>query len=208
MSTVAVEIEKIPFLRRARRLRRKLIAFSVAVGIAGLLVAGAVFTITNIYLPLQDLQQMNRSAFEKIHCDSQVCDISEFANAFQSKTPDFVIDKDTNFVLIADQPTADFARFPLHRSDTDFIMRFKQPATFATPSGELWRLRSTVEQLGSRRLAIMTGYAEQTSWKMPLPMQSAASIDKALEQQLSKIEATLRENNGELELRATFSSSR
>ena len=40
----------------------------------------------------------------------------------KKEIPDYVVDKETYFILSADQPTADFSGFVLHRTDPHFVM--------------------------------------------------------------------------------------
>ena len=66
----------------------------------------------------------------------QVCDISAIANDWEFAASDYVVDKDTNFLLNLDVPEGDFSDFELQRSDPAFISRFLMPASFSTPAGE------------------------------------------------------------------------
>jgi len=164
------------------------------------LVGGIVFYVTNVYIPGSTLQEINRKTFDKIHCAAQTCDVTEIANDFEFGGANYVLDKDTYFLLTFEPPEGDFSGFSLHRSDPAFIIRFQTPASFLTPAGESWRLYSAVKELGSTRVAIMVGYAERASWKMDVPLRSGRLIDAKLKDQLNRIQGSLREDNGRVEV--------
>jgi len=122
-----------------------------------MLFAGFFFFIVDVYRPLGRLNEVNRSAFENIHCDAQSCGIAGLANDWETTIPDYVFDKDSLFLLNIDSPAAEFSGFPFRYSDHSFIMRFKSPGDVFTPAGESWRLYSEVHQLGSKSVAVMVG---------------------------------------------------
>jgi hypothetical protein len=101
--------------------------------------------------------------------------------------------------LNLDVPEGDFSDFVLQRSDPAFINRFLMPASVSTPGGESWRLSSAMKQVGKRRVVVMVGYAEKASWKMDVPASSRL-IDANLREQLAKIQDSLREEGGKVEL--------
>jgi hypothetical protein len=197
---------RMEFLPRRRRFRRKAVVFSFSCALAALVVGGMVFFFLNMYLPLQQLQETNHETLYRVHCDAQTCDVAGIANAWDFDASDYVIDKDTYFVLSAGLPAAGFRGFVLHRSDPAFVSRFQQPSSFPAPSGETWRLRSAIRQAGSRQVAVMVGYAEKASWKMALPGPPNGIVDQELENQLKGIAGALRENNGQVELSRTARS--
>jgi len=114
--------------------------------------------------------------------------------------PDYVLDKNTRFILSAENPAAGFLRFPLRFSDPEFIRRFDRPAEIMTPAGEFWRLQSTEKQIGKVRLRFMVGYAEKASWKLDLPIPSNETIDAQLSDQLQKVVSAIREDDGKIEV--------
>jgi hypothetical protein len=200
MSTARVIIHDLHLPSGRWRLRRRVLLFSFSFAVIAMILSGSLFYVTNVYLPGKTLQETNRKTFERIHCTGETCDVTEIANDFEFGGADYVLDKDTNFLLSFEQPEGDFSGFALHRSDPAFIGRFQTPTSVLTPAGESWRLYSAVEELGSKRVAIMVGYAERASWKMDVPLPSGGLIDAKLKEQLNKIRGSLREDNGRVEV--------
>jgi len=168
--------------------------------LTAVLVGGIVFSVANVYIPVRELQETNQKTFERIHCDGQSCDVGEIASDWEFTGADYVLDKETYFLLNVEEPTADFPDFSLHRSDPEFVLRFQSPASETTPARESWRLCSGVKQIGSRRVPVMVGYAEHASWKLDMPLGSMDVIDEKLKEQVTKLGASLRESNGRLDV--------
>ena len=187
-----------------RRLRQRVFVFSVAFALLTVLFAGLFFFILDVYRPLRRLNEVNRSAFENIHCDAQACDIAGLANDWETTTPDYLLDKDSLFLLNVDSPAAEFGGFPFRYSDhsfiMSFIMRFKSPGDVITPAGESWRLYSEVHQLGSKSVVVMVGYALRASWKMDVDPPPSSVIDEGLKKQLDIIAARFRNGAAQVEL--------
>jgi schlafen family protein len=200
MSAVNAAIHQLGLRSRGRRLRRRVLLFSFSCAVIAALLGGVVFYVTNVYIPGRTLEETNQKTFQRIHCAAQTCDVTEIANDFEFDGADYVLDKDTYFLLNFGSQTGDFSRFALHRSDPAFIGRFQTPASVLTPAGESWRLYSAVKELGSKRVAIMVGYAEQASWKMDLPFRSGRPIDAKLKEQLDRIRNSLRVDDGQVEV--------
>lgn len=184
---------------RGHRLRRRVLLFALCSSIVGLLLGALIFCFTNVYVPLGQLRERNQATLGRIQCEAKVCDISAIANDWEFSASDYVVDRDTNFLLNLDVSEGDVPEFVLHRSDPAFINRFQVPASVSTPAGESWRLHSVIKQIGKRRIAVMVGYAEKASWKMDVPV-SASFIDANLKEQLAKIQDSLREDGGNVEL--------
>jgi Schlafen, AlbA_2 len=180
-------------------LRRRVLLFSLGSASFGLMLGAIIFCFTNLYVPLDELHERNRGTLGRIQCGPQACDVAEIANDWEFAASDYVVDKDTNFLLNLDVPEGDFSDFALHRSDPAFISRFQAPSSVSTPAGESWRLSSAMKQVGNRRVAVMVGYAEKASWKMDVPASSRL-IDANLKEQLAKIQDSLREEGGKVEL--------
>jgi len=117
------------------RLRRRLWLFSVASALIVLFLAGQLFIVMEVYIPLRSLQETNQKAFERIPCDATACDVSEIANAWESAWPDYLLHRDTYFLLNVEMPAAGFSGFPLRYSDLSFVNRFQTPANVQTPAG-------------------------------------------------------------------------
>jgi hypothetical protein len=195
MPSLGFSAKQPPFSPLRARLRRRLWLFSIASALVVLFLAGLLFAIMEIYIPLQGLHETNQKAFDRIHCDATACDVSEIANAWESAWPDYLLHRDTYFLLNVEMPAASFSGFPLHYSDLSFVNRFQTPASVQTPAGESWRLYSAIGHLGSKPVAIVVGYAERASWKADLPAPPTALIDQELKRQLSNIERAMREPN-------------
>jgi hypothetical protein len=58
------------FSPRPRRAARRI----VVVGFATLLMAGLVFFVTEVWIPLDRLHEINQTAFARIDCSPQYCD--------------------------------------------------------------------------------------------------------------------------------------
>src|SRR5713226_222648 len=93
---------------RARRLRRRVLIFSLLSALTAVLVGGIVFSVANVYIPVRELQETNQKTFERIHCDGQSCDVGEIASDWEFTGADYVLDKETYFLLNVEEPTADF----------------------------------------------------------------------------------------------------
>ncbi len=184
---------------RSHRLRRRVLLFSFCSAFMGLVLGALIFCFTNVYVPLEQLHERNLATLERIRCEPQVCDVSGIANDWEFSASDYVVDRDTNFLLNLDLPEGDFSEFVLQRSDPAFINRFQISASVSTPAGESWRLLSAIKQIGNHRVAVMVGYAEKASWKMDVPVSSRL-IDTNLKEQLVKIQDSLREKSGKVEL--------
>jgi schlafen family protein len=184
-----------PFSPLRARLRQRLRLFSIISALIVLFLAGLLFTIMEVYIPLQSLRETNQKAFDRIPCDATACDVSEIANSWESAWPDYLLHRDTYFLLNVEMPTAGFSGFPLHYSDLSFANQFQTPASVQTPAGESWRLYSAIDHLGSKPAAVVVGYAERVSWKADIPAAPTVLIDQELKRQLSDIERAVREPN-------------
>jgi hypothetical protein len=169
----------VQFSPRPRRATRRIVVFLQLDGFTALLIAGLVFSVTEVWIPLDRLHEINQTALTRIDCNPQSCDETELSSHWTVTTPDYVIDRvdnANNFILAADLPGAELAGFSLHFSDPTFIKRFSTPATVLTPAGESWRLLSEVKQVGSRPVAVMIGYTERVPWKLSLPVAQSDSF--------------------------------
>jgi hypothetical protein len=199
MTDSRAPLDQTRFSSRRARFRRRLLLFTFSFAMSTLLFGGVLFSVVEIYIPAKRLGETNQKTFERVHCDFQTCDVTEIANDWEFAASDYLLDKKTNFLLNIDQPAADFFGFPLRYSDPAFISRFNPPASISTPARESWRLYSATNQVGSRAVVVMVGYAEKASWKMDLPPPPTKLIDDRLKQQLASIERTLRENSGRVQ---------
>src|SRR6266851_1677146 len=88
------------------RLRRRLRLFSITSALTVLFLSGLLFTIMEVYIPLQSLHETNQKAFDRIPCDATKCDVSEIANSWESAWPDYLLHRDTYFLLNVEMPAA------------------------------------------------------------------------------------------------------
>jgi hypothetical protein len=113
--------------------------FSFGSAFLGLVLGALIFCFTNLYVPLEKLHERNQGTLERIQCEPQICDVSAIANDWEFIASDYVVDKDTNFLLNLDVPEGDFSDFVLQRSDPALSAGSRMPASVSTPAGESWR---------------------------------------------------------------------
>jgi hypothetical protein len=193
------KIDEIQFLPMRRRLRRRILLFSFLFASIVLILGLGMFSVIEVFLPAKMLEERNRETFARIDCGLQDCDISGIANDFEFNGSEFVLDKNTNFVLNLSWDES-FPDARLLFSDTAFAGKYSTPADCKTPSQEMWRLYSEEKQLGERRLVVAVGYASHASWKMDLPSGKPYVVDKALKGQAARIMEALRSEDGRIKL--------
>jgi len=182
------------FFPRRRRFRRKVLLFSFSCAVVALLIGGIVFALTSIYQPLRDAQGTHRKASDRIRCGVEECDITGVINDRELEPPDYVLHKDSRFLLYA--PPTDLPGFSLNYSDTTFAGRFETPASVRTQDGARWRLYSEKTVVGGKPVVVMVGYIENAPWKMDLPPPPAALVDGPLKEQVALIKGALLRNPG------------
>jgi len=144
-----------------RRASRKILRFSVAMGFAGALLTALVYVVS-AFPDLRTWSDLNLRALSEINCIGATCDTRAFVADWQSDPPDYVVDMQTGFLIFVTAPTtAEPGRFPqLDYSDTAFIERFREPASYNTPDGEVWRLYSRAAATDvNTNLEVIVGYA-------------------------------------------------
>jgi hypothetical protein len=128
----------------------------------------------------------------EINCASETCDTSRFTRDWQLEQPDYVIDTDTRyFIAFPTSTEEDGAHFaPLDYFDTTFIKKFRQPALYNTPDGEVWRLYSRQANVGENKFEILIGYGVKAPWKIveTLPSQ-IGTVDATLKREADEIAA-------------------
>src|SRR5690242_18745433 len=91
-----------------RRLRRRVVMFSVACGIASLLVGAVVFFVADVYAAIGKAAEANMQTLQRVHCDGKMCDMSDINADWDFAGSDYILDGNTYFVLRApDSPDAD-----------------------------------------------------------------------------------------------------
>ena len=184
-------IASFPSMRR--HVDQKILHFSCWVGAIAALFAAIVYVASAI----PNVQRSNRSnarAFEEIHCAGEVCDTTQFAKDWRTDQSDYVIDAADpkrpmyliDFPTSTEEDTLHFA--PLDYFDTAFVEKFRQPASYSTLDGEVWRLYSREVTMKDARLDILIGYAMKCSWKIvETPASLVDKVDSALKHEADEL---------------------
>ena len=182
-----------PFSSR-KRVNRKILCFSVLIGAAGALLTVCAY-VASAYPSVLYWRDVNLQALSEITCSGAMCDSSAFSTDWQWDDPDYLIDTQTRFFIDVATPTGDASgRFaPLDYSDTGFFARFRQPTSYNTLDGEVWRLYSRSVLLGGdKNLEVMVGYAVKAPSKpIETPASLIADVDAALKHEADKIARSL-----------------
>jgi hypothetical protein len=182
MSMEATERGVTPLSIR-RKVNGKILAFSLFIGATTTVLAALGF-IATIYPSLRRSQRVHQHIFNEITCTDTTCDTSVFSTDWKAGSADYIIDSRTRYFIDVPNPTEEspglFA--PLGYSDTSFIARFREPAWYETPDGEVWRLYSKESKVGDQKIEIIVGFAKTAPWKM---------VDTA-EPDVNLVDATLR----------------
>lgn len=172
-----------------RHVNRKILRFSLCIGILAAVLAALVY-VAAAYPSLHRAQEINLRTLSEIKCTGSTCDTSEFTTDWELGGSDYVVDTRTGYLLNCpvsseENPT----RFePLDFSDTTFIARFRQPTSYSTPDGEVWRLYSQTATRSGQRLEIIVGYAEKAPWKMiETPRSLIPAVDVGLKHESQQI---------------------
>jgi hypothetical protein len=168
-----------------RRIRR----FSLLIGVIGVLLTLFAYIGTTVPV-LRKYAESNRRALSEITCANAACDASKFLTDWSSEGTDYLIDTQTRFLIAGPTPTAEnpgrFTR--LDYSDTDFIVRFRQPGSYETPNREVWRLYSRPVEVDGKKMELIIGYAQRTPLKMiDTPSSQLGTVDQKLNEEADKI---------------------
>src|ERR1700730_15386462 len=87
---------------RSHRLRRRVLLFSFCSAFMGLALGALIFCVANAYAPLEQLHNRTLATLGTIQCERQVCNVSAIANDWEFAASDYVVDRDTNFLLNLD----------------------------------------------------------------------------------------------------------
>jgi hypothetical protein len=72
--------------------------------------------------------------------------------------------------------------------DTAFIRRFREPESWNTPEGELWRLYSREAKIGEKSEEICVGYALKAPWKiLETPDSLVNTVDEVLKREADRL---------------------
>jgi Putative DNA-binding domain len=176
-----------------RRVNSRILRFSLWMGLAAAFLAAFVF-IADAYPAARLWKDINLRTLSEISCSGATCDTSVYTTDWQLSGSDYVVDAQTRYLI--DVPTSsagNLVRFtPLDYSDTAFIARFRQPGSYSTPDGEIWRMYSRDANVGGKQFEIFIGYAEKAPWKVidTQPSQ-VGTVDAALRRDADRIAASL-----------------
>ncbi len=179
-----------PFSIR-RHVDRKIFRFSLSMGFAGVLLTVLVY-FAAAYPDLQRAQAINQHALSEINCTGTVCDTGKFATDDQHRLPDYVVDSETKYLVYVPQfqEEAPIRFAPLDFADTAFVSRFRNPTSYPTLDGEVWRLYSRLAptQMSGRHVEIIIGYALRApSSMLTTPDSEIPDVDAELRRQADKI---------------------
>ena len=176
-----------------RNVNRKILAFSLLIGVTATVLAAVVY-IALLYPFLLRSQEVHRHIFNEISCASDRCDTHVFTTDWRAGTADYIIDTKTRFFIDIPAPTVESPGSfgPLDYSDTGFIAQFRHPDWYETPDGEIWRLYSRKAKIDKQEFEIMVGFAKTAPWKMVDTLKPEIQlVDKTLEDETNKLEASL-----------------
>lgn len=176
-----------------QRVNHKILRFSLVIGVVAALLTAIVY-VASAYPTVRRWKEANVRALSEINCVGATCDTSRFIADAESGGADCVIDLQTRYFINVPMPTAENpGRFtPLDYSDTAFIARFRNPASYTTPDGEVWRLHSRAASVEGKDFEIIVGHQEKAPSKMieTVPSQLGA-VDAMLKRYASQIAASL-----------------
>jgi hypothetical protein len=180
-----------------RRVDRKILRFSLSIGAAAAFLAGFLY-IASAYPSVRRWKGNNLRGLAEISCAAETCDTSQFTTDWQLDEPDYVIDTQTLYLVTFPALTDEVPeQFPaLEHLDIAFIRRFREPTSYATPDGEVWRLYSRGARVAEKNVEIFIGYAVKAPWKMVETLQSQiGTVDAKLKIEVDKIAANLPTQN-------------
>src|ERR1700752_3070001 len=150
-----------------RLVKRRIRLFSILIGAAGILVTAVVYVGTT-FRALRAREESNRRMLSEIRCTDATCDTGMFLADWSLEGSDYLVDMRTRYLITSPTPTAEHpARFAqLDYADTTFIEGFRQPASYNTPDGEVWRLYSRPLEMDGKELEIIMGFQEKAPSKM------------------------------------------
>ena len=172
-----------------RHVERKILRFSLWVGATAAVFAAITYA-ASAFPTIQRSSRNNVRALAEIDCAGEACDTRQFAKDWQTDQADYVVDTSTMYLIVFPTSTEEEAEHfaPLDYFDTAFIEKFRQPATYNTLDGEVWRLYSHEVTIKGEDLDIVIGYAIQTPWKI---VETPAAL-------LDKVDAALKHEADEL----------
>jgi hypothetical protein len=156
-----------------QRLDSKIFRFAAAIGAIVLILAGALYGAA-FYPSVRRWQRINQQALAAIKCSDSGCDTTDFSSNWDVE-PDYVIDRRDRYSIWAPASSNENAQHyaPLDLADTGFMRKFREPASYHTPDGEVWRLFSRQARFDGRSAEVLVGHAEKSPTNMLETPQSA-----------------------------------
>jgi hypothetical protein len=172
-----------------RHVDRKILRLSLTIGAVSAIVTGLLQFVAS-YPEIQRGKQDNLRALSEISCSGERCDTSQFTRDWQAEEPDYVIDTQTMYLIDNPTPTGESVAHlgALDFLDIAFVKKFRQPTSYITPEGEVWRLYSRPANVGDRIVEIMIGCVLKAPWKMlATPQSLIVGLDAKLKQEADKV---------------------
>lgn len=167
-----------------KKLRKRILIFSVIVAFIFLILATGIFTAFGIIWPYHgEMKAHNSDAIRQIDHKENIYDISKLVNEPTYEGSDYILTKENFFIWFSN----DYPNFILNYSEPNFIEHFRTPDDYITPTNEQWRLYSRSKLINNRKnIEILVGWGEKTSDKM-VETPASPEIDVALKKQADNI---------------------
>jgi hypothetical protein len=179
-----------------RKIKRRIVRVSLLAGLVTALVASGVLFLEAV-LPFTDLAQKNHETLDRIHCGDlqqsihagkpRSCDVSGIYNASPFDTSDFVLTKDTYFLLLS---SPDLPGFWVNTVDIDFVRQLRKPTSKELPDGGMWRLYSHQAEVKGRSVEVIVGYTEWAPWVFA-KLRHTSRLDQQLKNEAIRIASGL-----------------
>lgn len=167
--------------------------FSLVMGFAA-----GVLTLT-VYIALASRsigrwKETNLRTLEEVNCEGATCDTKKFIADVESDGANYVLDMQTRYFIAFPSPTTEEpGRFPpLDHFKTSFIVRFRQPMSYKTPDGEVWRLYSQQASVDNETVEIIVGSRLKGPSVIETPNSQIAIVDASLRRDIGQIASSLR----------------
>jgi hypothetical protein len=172
-----------------KKLRKRILVFSVVVAFIFLILAIGIFSVFKIGQPyFSEMKNLNLDAIGQIECKENIYDISKFINTPSDKYPDYILCTKKGLLFWFSN---DYSEFDLNFSEPNFIKGFRTPKSYDFPTGERWRLYSRNKSIGDKNVEIIVGWTEK---KPDCIVETPASrvINQILKKEADKIADSLK----------------
>ena len=176
-----------------RRVDRKVLRFAIVMGVAGAVLIFFTYFVSAFPYFLH-WKAVNTHSLSEISCRNETCDTGSYSTDWLWDQPDYLLDTQTGyFIDVATAKAGAEGRFtPLDYSDANFILKFRQPASYVTPDGEAWRFYSRIAAIGEKTIEVIVGYAMKAPSKaIETPYSLVAAVDAALKRDADLVAQSL-----------------